>query len=166
MKTIFIIYEKNIRTLFIFPSEIKGVKYIMEKSKSEINLTPPRDYRRCYQLFNPDGSPKKAFKPDGTSVDSVEYYKKFDYEKLKSLGYILKPILDPNRKVEKYVNVPNLNMLCEICEDHPDFKNNQHKAKMIIKYKDDGKEFGDEGKKFVCPDHSGKKEVEYYWDKF
>jgi hypothetical protein len=136
----------------------------MEKNNPERKAVPSRDYLRPYKIFNPDGSPVLGFNPDGSSEILVRYYNKTEVLNNEARGNKLIPTTDIHRKIEKIIPVLNLAMDCEICEDIPGVK--IEKANNIIRYKDDGEKYHDEGKRFVCEKHANKKpEREYWWDK-
>jgi len=139
----------------------------MGKENFESTKIISRDYFRPYQLFDPDGTPRKSYNPDGTFEDSIGYYNKIQAIVARGLGYVLKPVLDPHRKVKKIETANNLNINCEICEDSTsDIKGVECvKANRIVIYKDEGKQLKDDGRRYVCKDHANEKEESFWWNK-
>ncbi|HBP50795.1 MAG: hypothetical protein US68_C0017G0013 [Candidatus Shapirobacteria bacterium GW2011_GWE1_38_10] len=90
----------------LFGDEGKEEKPVVIHEKSELISNRKPEEKRPYLIRQ-----KSEINGD------LKYYNLNDLEMMRSMGYEVKPILDPTKKIESIDMVPNSEIACEICED-------------------------------------------------
>lgn len=89
----------------------------------------------------------------------LRYYNLYDMERMRGMEYVITPIIDLDKKIKSIVNLPNLVVACEICEELTEEQRKENGIEEVqrgtVRIGYDAGDF-----RIVCEQHKPKSKVE------